>query len=80
MDKQFSSVSSTNVKNAITSLVISKYNCDEYNYTPCGVNAFVPEITDTSGDYGLQCECEDYEGEYATKFSTWQEIMLANWY
>ena len=80
MDKQFSSVSSTNVKNAITSLVISKYNCDEYNYTPCGVNAFVPEITDTSGDYGLQCEYEDYEGEYATKFSTWQEIMLANWY
>ncbi|MCQ2801082.1 MAG: clostripain-related cysteine peptidase [Bacilli bacterium] len=80
MDKQFSSVSSTNVKNVITSLVISKYNCDEYNYTPCGVNAFVPEITDTSGDYGLQCEYEDYEGEYATKFSTWQEIMLANWY
>lgn len=77
MDKQFTSISSINVKNAISSLIISKHNCDEYSYTPCGVCAFAPIVT-TSG-YRLQCDEEDYTGDYATKFSTWQSMMLDNW-
>lgn len=80
MDSKFSSVSSTNLRSALNSLVIAKYNCDEYDFTPCGICAFVPEaIGSDASYYGLQCSKDDYTGAYASKFSTWQSMMLANW-
>ena len=81
MDAQFSSVSSTNLRNAIKALVISNYYCDKYTsiqkITPCGICCFLPEVTG-NGTYGLQCLESDYTGTYASKFTVWQSICLNN--
>ncbi|MCQ2801083.1 MAG: Ig-like domain-containing protein [Bacilli bacterium] len=80
MDKQFTTVSSANVRSAIKDIVISNHYCPYYtqnkNLIPCGICVFVPEaLRNGDSDYGLQCYKEDYEGTYATKFSAWQTIV-----
>lgn len=76
MDSQFTSVSSTNLRNAVEALVISNCYCDKYDFAPCGVCVFLPETTATTSKYGLQCEESDYTGEYASKFTVWQQMCL----
>ena len=66
------------VVSAIQEVVIYNKYCSKYSTKPCGLNAFLPEYLSSDRSYALQVGREDYTGERATKFSTWQEMCLAN--
>ena len=64
----------TAVKSALQDLVFYNVYCSKYQINPCGVNAFFPESLDN--EYILQVGKEDYKGNLATKFTTWQTMCL----
>ena len=78
LDAQFTDVSTSEVRTALSNLVIANEYCSEYTTIPCGVNAFLPEISTTDRGATLQPGKEDYTGDCATKFSTYQTMCLNN--
>ena len=64
----------SSVQSALNDLVLYNKYCSKYSITPCGVNAFFPECLDD--EYILQVGKEDYTGDLATKFTTWQKMCL----
>ena len=66
------------VVDAIKSVVIYNKYCSKYSTKLCGLNAFLPEYLSSDREYALQVGKEDYQGEKATKFTTWQEMCLTN--
>ncbi|MCQ2801608.1 MAG: clostripain-related cysteine peptidase [Bacilli bacterium] len=78
LETQFTGVSTSQVRTALSNLVIANEYCSRYTITPCGLNAFLPEVVATGRDAALQPGKEDYTGSYATKFSAYQTMCLAN--
>ena len=74
--KKFTLRDTTEVRSAISDLVMYKKNCSKYTTTPCGVNAFFPLSLDKK--YILQVGKEDYSNRLSTKFTYWQDMCVAN--
>lgn len=77
---QFSDIPTADLLTALDDLVIANSYCSRYTTKPCGLNAFFPESTDSY--YSLQVGKDDYSGEDATKFSSYQGMCLSfgDWY
>lgn len=76
LETQFSGISTSSIRTALSNVVIANEYCSRYITKPCGLNAFLPEITSSSWEDSLQPGKEDYTGELATKFSAYQTMCL----
>ena len=76
--KIYTTVSSENLLNALNTLVISNEYCESFSTALCGVNAFLPVCISEEEKAQLTPEKEDYTGQYATKFTTYQSMCLKN--
>ena len=80
MKSQFSSVSNTELLNALNDLVIyNAYGSSGYSSTkPCGLSVFVAyakQVSVSGGTYGLQCSKQMYTTK-DTLFTTWRNINI----
>ena len=69
----------SSVTSAVNDLVFYKNNCSNYSITPCGLNAFVPELATKDKKVQLQVSESDYSDTVyakASKLDAWQDLCL----